>query len=64
MARELLYRNIRLMNAQELEEECRELEDTYAEALKDNADFEALGHIWKRIREMQKQLTEISRSKT
>ena len=55
---EILYRNIQQMNVQELEEECRELEDTYAEALKDNAGFDALSEIWKRIREAQKQLKE------
>lgn len=58
----LLTRNVRHMNAYELEEECRELEDVYAEALKDNAGFEVLGEIWKRIRELQSQLKENIRS--
>lgn len=58
MAREILYRNAQQMNIQELEEECQELEDTYAEALKDNAGFDALAEIWKRIRELQKHLKE------
>lgn len=58
MAREILYRNAQQMNIQELEEECQELEDTYAEALKDNAGLDALGEIWKRIRELQKHLKE------
>jgi hypothetical protein len=58
----ILTRNVRQMNSYELEEECRELEDVYAEALKDNASFEVLGEIWKRIRELQSQLKENIRS--
>lgn len=63
MAIEILYRNAQQMNTQELEEECQELEDTYAEALKDNAGFDALGEIWKRIRELQKHLKEKNKSR-
>lgn len=58
MLYEILTRNVHELNRYELEEECRELEDVYAEALKDNAGFEALGEIWKRIRELQRQLRE------
>ena len=58
MLYELLTRNINRMNAHEIEEECRELEDVYAEALKDNAGFEVLGEIWNRIRTLQRQLRE------
>jgi hypothetical protein len=58
----ILTRNVHQMNSYELEEECRELEDVYAEALKDNAGFEVLGEIWKRIRELQSQLKENVRS--
>jgi hypothetical protein len=61
MLNEILQRNVSNMNSYEMEEECRELEDAYAEALKDNAGFEALGQIWKRIRELQSQLRENSR---
>jgi hypothetical protein len=60
MLEEILTRNVQQMNFRELEEECCELEDAYAEALKDNAGFEALGEIWKRIRELQRQLKENS----
>lgn len=56
MLEELLTRNINQMNTYEMEEECRELEDVYAEALKDNADFEVLGEIWRRIRALQRQM--------
>lgn len=56
----IFIRNIHQMNPREIEEECRELEDTYAEALKDNAGFEVLGEIWKRIRALQRQLKESS----
>jgi hypothetical protein len=54
----ILTRNVHQMDSRELEEECCELEDTYAEALKDNAGFEALSEIWKRIRELQRRLKE------
>jgi hypothetical protein len=60
MLHELLTRNVQQMNSYEMEEECRELEDAYAEALKDNAGFEVLGQIWKRIRELQRQMKETS----
>lgn len=60
MFAEILTRNVHQMNSYEMEEECRELEDTYAEALKDNVSFEVLGEIWKRIRELQSQLKENS----
>ena len=56
MLGELLTRSVHEMNSYEIEEECRELEDIYAEALKDNAGFEVLGDIWRRIRELQRQL--------
>jgi hypothetical protein len=46
------------LNTHELEEECSELEDVYAEALKDNAGFEVLGEIWNRIRQLQRQMRE------
>lgn len=58
MLHELLIRNVQQMDPYEMEEECRELEDVYAEALKDNAGFEVLGQIWKRIRELQRQMRE------
>ena len=45
MLSELLTRDVQQLNRIELEEECRELEDAYAEALKDNAEFDALGKI-------------------
>jgi hypothetical protein len=60
MLDEILTRNVNQMSSFELEEECRELEDAYAEALKDNAGYEVLGEIWKRIRGMQRQLKENS----
>ena len=60
MLDEMLIRSVHQMSSYELEEECRELEDAYAEALKDNAGFEVLGEIWKRIRELQRQLKENS----
>jgi len=60
MLDEILIRNVHQMSPHELEEECRELEDAYAEALKDNSEFEVLGQIWKRIRELQGQLKEHS----
>jgi len=64
MLNEILNRNVHEMNYHELEEECRELEDIYAEALKDNAGFDVLGQIWKRIRELQKELKENSDRKS
>jgi hypothetical protein len=51
---ELFTREISEMNPHEIEEECRQLEDAYAEALKDNADFDALSKIWQRIQELKK----------
>jgi len=56
MLSELFTRDIQEMNRVELEEEGRELEDAYAEALKDNAGFDALGKIWKRIKEVNRAL--------
>jgi hypothetical protein len=50
---ELLTREISEMNPREIEEECRQLEDAYAEALKDNAGFDALSKIWQRIQELK-----------
>jgi hypothetical protein len=50
---ELMTRNLEEMNHFEMEEECMELEDAYAEALKDNAGFDALNKIWKRIQELK-----------
>jgi hypothetical protein len=58
MVREIFYSTVQQMSILELEEECQQLEDIYAEALKDNAGFDALSEIWKRIREVQKQLKE------
>lgn len=60
MLDEMLIRSVHQMSPYELEEECRELEDAYAEALKDNEGFEVLGPIWKRIRELQRKLNENS----
>ena len=56
MLAELLIRNINEMDRHEIEEECRELEDAYAEALRDNAGFDALCTIWKRIQELHRSL--------
>ena len=49
---ELLMRDIKVLSPAELEEECRELEDAYAEALMDNASADALSQLWKRIKEL------------
>lgn len=49
---ELLMRDIKALSPDELEEECRELEDAYAEALMDNASADALSQLWKRIKEL------------
>ena len=57
MLSELFIRDVQEMNRIELEEECRELEDAYAEALKDNAGFDALGKIWKRIKDVNRALS-------
>lgn len=56
MLSELLSLNVDEMNPIEMEEECMELEDAYAEALKDNVDFAALSKIWKRIQELKARL--------
>lgn len=53
MLENLLIRDVNDMNRYEIEEECRELEDAYADALKDNAGYDALSRIWGRIRELQ-----------
>lgn len=56
MLEELFIRDIDEMNRFELEEECAELEDAYAEALRDDAGFDALSAIWKRIKELHLRL--------
>lgn len=56
MPDELVIRDIGQMSQDEIEEECRKLEDAYADALKDNADFDALNTVWKRIQELKRQL--------
>jgi hypothetical protein len=56
MLEELLIRDIEEMDPYDMVEECRELEDAYAEALKDNAGFDALSKIWKRIKELHQAL--------
>lgn len=56
MLEELLVRDVRQLDRYQIEEECRELEDAYAEALRDNAGFDALGRIWARIRELHRGL--------
>ena len=56
MLEELVTRSVHKMNCFEIEEESRELEDAYAEALKDNAGFDALSKIWVRIQELKRAL--------
>jgi hypothetical protein len=56
MLAELLVRSVDEMDRSQIVEECRELEDAYAEALKDNAGFDALSKIWKRIQELNRGL--------
>jgi hypothetical protein len=53
MLSELLALNVDEMTPGEMEEECMQLEDAYAEALKDNVDFSALNKIWMRIQELK-----------
>lgn len=52
MLDELLMRDVQALSLVEVEEECKELEDAYAEALMDNASADALSQLWKRIREL------------
>lgn len=58
MIDELIIRDARQMSRDEIEDECRELEDAYADALRDNAGIGALSSIWKRIQELQRQLAQ------
>ena len=51
---ELLTGKTSKLSQSEIEEQCRELEDAYAEALKDNEGFDVLNKIWKRIQELQR----------
>ena len=44
------------MTTEELENEIVELESTYAEELGNNADLVTLSMIWKRIRELNREL--------
>jgi hypothetical protein len=54
MSTNLFTRKVDQLDPWQIEEECRELEDAYAEALSDNADFRALNNIWQRIQELHK----------
>lgn len=56
MLDQLVIRDVTQMNRIEIEEECRELEDAYAEALMDNAGFDALTQIWRRIQDLKRGL--------
>ena len=53
----LIIRDVAQMSPEEIEEECRKLEDAYADALRDNAGFDALSNVWKRIQELQRQIS-------
>jgi hypothetical protein len=46
------------MTTEELENEIVELESTYAEELGNNADLVTLSVIWKRIRDLNRELTD------
>jgi len=54
MLEDILHRHVNEMSEVEIEDEKRDLEDAYAEALKDNAGTDALTMIWKRIQELNK----------
>ncbi|HWI93855.1 MAG TPA: hypothetical protein VNT20_21395 [Flavisolibacter sp.] len=59
MLTELLIRDVHEMHPMELELECQELEDAYCEALQDNAGFDILTLIWRRIQALRTALEEI-----
>ena len=48
--------DIKQLDATEIKKKIIDLEDTYAEALKDKMDLHGLNRIWKRIRELQSEL--------
>ena len=53
-----MTRNVKNMSLTELQAELTELEDSYAEALKDDAPGETLNFVWVRIRELQVEIAE------
>ena len=48
-----MTRDVKQMSLHELQAELTELEDSYAEAMKDDASSETLNFIWERIRKLQ-----------
>lgn len=54
MLEDILHRHVNELSEAEIENEKIELEDAYAEALKDNAAADVLTIIWKRIQELNK----------
>jgi hypothetical protein len=59
MLADLLIRDVNELDHYEMAEECAELEDAYAEALKDDAGFDALNKLWKRIQELHSALKQV-----
>lgn len=53
---ELMTGDIRHLTLTEIEFQCNELEDCYAEALKDHSDRYLLNTIWMRIKEMKEKM--------
>jgi hypothetical protein len=51
-----MTRDVKKMSLQELQAELTVLEDSYAEAMKDEASGETLNFIWDRIRELQEEI--------
>jgi hypothetical protein len=60
MLDELLTRDISELTLSEMEEHCTELEEAFADALKDDVEFEVLSEIWKRLRELREVLQRTS----
>jgi|GEM_PF-4530183 len=52
----LSFDNMKQMSPEELEKEIPELEDAYAEALRDEADATVLNFIWSHIRAIKAEL--------
>lgn len=48
--------NVRQMATKEIEQHIGELEEAYAEALKNHADVHELSRIWGRIKELKTEL--------
>lgn len=57
MIEDIMRSNTRQLHPREMEEDCGELEDTYAEALKDNAGTDILNDLWRKIREFRNELS-------